>query len=123
MTVFEEWLKDNPEKKYMGVNVRQLQDKTISGALYDISDNLKEAFEAGRKHPEWIPVTERLPIKNDSTQDTKFNSSNSIKLLVAIGNNVFISFFCLEDNQFYTDILCSELFPLDIEKWHPLPEV
>jgi hypothetical protein len=44
---FHRWIILNPDKKYFSIDVQKLQDKTISCVMYDISDNIKDAFKAG----------------------------------------------------------------------------
>ena len=59
MTEFEKW---KQKSKLYKVLKRDIQ---LYGSANCSEGDLQAIFEIGQKHPEWIPVTERLPTEND----------------------------------------------------------
>jgi len=59
MTEFEKWKRDMHGEDIGSIlDEDPLQSLSIKDANTRIQ---KEAFKAGQHHPEWVPVTERLP--------------------------------------------------------------
>jgi len=62
MTEFEEWFNNFDPDAY---KTGQLDAPVEKTSFEYCARNLRAAYEAGQKHPEWIRATERLPTKND----------------------------------------------------------
>jgi len=65
--------------------------------------------EAGQKHPEWIPVTKRLPKDGEQV------------LIKGHNGKMLTMFYC--EKRFYLHIGEKDYCADDVIAWQPLPEV
>jgi|WetSurMetagenome_2_1015567.scaffolds.fasta_scaffold01488_6 hypothetical protein len=111
MTEFEKFITSDEYKKI---------DNLINN--WQWNEAVKLIFKAGQNHPEWIPVTERLPTENDDIEYVP--GLETVNVFVSDGKHRDIGCFVLKKKCF-TDP-CGYMVDVEVKNiiaWQPLSKV